>query len=646
MTPPKNNSHGPTVTAALAAAGLGLGGALGYIFQSPPAPSAPVTAASAASAAATPAPAPAEARTPPSPYDVPLLLKGSSRDLSEFEAWLRTATCDEVTRVLLDPLVNTYPGNTPLNELLVRRFREFSVNDRFTCLQKRLGDKVQINQYELLPIFSDLAKDTLPNRADEMLALFKKGNQLDDYSLATTLKDWAAADPAAALAFVDKLGNQGNRLTGLIIAGLADKDPALASQLALKLPPGRARGEALRGVAANMAKKDLGAALDWLNQSGAWDRGNGPYSTDPTEGVIGTAVNANPAAAAQLLVDRPGLFENQQGPRQVSALFRQWAGKDPAAVAAWLAAHPLSETHQKAAESALQQASLTRLPMDEALNAWAALPADARSGSLNDLTQRLMSEDPAHAVERLAAVLPQQEREETLGKLLAYLPAGDFSLAMPYLKELGSYIEKNSHIADRFSYLPADQLEAMIKGLPEKAADLVRAASLENMMDGDSGQALVMMGESGREKLDPFNASRLAVSLSETDPQKASEWVAGFPEGPGKEAATRNLVANWAKFDTPAATAWLQTLPPGPSRDRASLEVAKVQSMTGSSEAALTLASGIQDSGNRTQATGYALQTLWRKDPAAAASSLAASGLPPADQATLTEKLKTGAFSR
>lgn len=645
MLPSKSNHQNrAAVTIALAAAGLGLGGTLGYVFQSPPAALVPVTTVQAPAASATAPSAKTEVKTPPPPYDMETLVKGSSRNLSEFAAWLQTASYDEVARLLVDPAVNVYPGNPPANALLVRRFGEFSVDERFFSLKRHLGEKGQIRQYELLQVFSDLARDTLPNRADEMLALFKKGSQIDDYSLATVMKDWAAADISAALAFAGQLGNQGERLTGLILSGLAEKDSVMATQQALKLPAGRSRDEAMRGIASSMAKKDLGAALDWLNQSDAGEQSNDPFKSNPVTGAIGAAVNVNPAAAAQLLLDRPGLFENRQGPEQVSGLFKQWAEKDPAAATAWLAAHPLSETHQKAAESALAQASLAKLPVGEALSVWANLPAD--SDSLSALTTRLLSEDPAHAVERIAQVLPEKDRADAIGSLISNLAPENFSQAMPYLKELGAWLEKNSYQADRFAQFPPEELDELIKGLPEKAANLVRAATLENVLEGDPVQALNIVESSGREKLDPYNASRLAVILSETEPQKASEWVAGFPEGPGKEAATRNLVANWAKFDPAAAITWLQTLPPGPSRDHASLEAAKVQSLSGNPESAMTLAAGIQDSNDRSQATGYALQRLWRKDPVAAAASLTGSGLPAAAQSSLTKKLQTGVFLR
>lgn len=650
MPPSKNNRSATATasTAALATAGLGMGALLGYLLSSAPLPAAaPLSAAAASTALSVPA-SPAEAKKLPPPYDLQAVINGDSRSLSEFDAWLQTASCDEVTRLLMDPALKSILLNRPLNKLLTSRFGEFSVGERFACLGRHLGDKEQLGNFEISQVLSDLARDTLPDRAEEMLALLKMAGQFSAYGLAEALKGWADADLPAVLAFAGKLeGSDKEQVTGLLIGGLAERNLAIAQQQALKLPVGRAKDEAMRNIAVAMAKNDLASSLEWIVQSGAGERRGGPvHFLDPAVYAVREAVKTKPGAAAQLLLDRPGLFEGEQGPRQVSELFKTWAAKDEgAAAAAWLEAHPLSETHQKAAEAALAETRIAKLPLDDAFAQWRTLPDDSRQANLDSIVRRLKMEDPDHAIERVADSLPEKDRAKTLGKLLTSLGPEQFGQAMPYLAELGAFLEANPYRADQLTGLSKDQLSAALKGLPEKAASILLSRSLENVGNSDPERALSLMEGASLEKINPDTLSQIAVNLAQSDPRKASEWVGGFTEGPAKEWAALNLAVNWAKFDPGAATAWVQGLPPGTSRDRASLEAAKVQSMTGSAENALTLASGIQDPKSRAEATGYALQQLWRRDQAAAATSLARSGLSAEDQAALSAKLAKGGFS-
>jgi hypothetical protein len=63
----------------------------------------------------------------------------------------------------------------------------------------------------------------------------------------------------------------------------------------------------------------------------------------------------------------------------------------------------------------------------------------------------------------------------------------------------------------------------------------------------------------------------------------------------------------------------------------------------GNHESALALAAGPGTAREREQATGFALQRLWNRDPAAA-TALSGSGLAPEQQAALGKKLQQGGF--
>ncbi|RYD26095.1 MAG: hypothetical protein EOP86_26445 [Verrucomicrobiaceae bacterium] len=247
------------------------------------------------------------------PYDTETLLAGGFGRLADFEMWLRTASCEDTARLILGLKAQQAQQalwNAPVTTLLVRRFREFSVDNRFAVLVKLNADTKRVEVSGCHRIFGDLAEDALPRRAGDFLAL--------------------------------------------------------------KLPQSPVRDQAMGGVARIMAKTSLGEALDWLDAHQFGGKVN--YETlSARRSAVSQAASTNPAAVAQLLLDRPGLFENSGGPQQVKSLFETWARKDPAGAAAWLETHPLPAAYQEMAEPVLASERLRResLERDDRLtNAW------------------------------------------------------------------------------------------------------------------------------------------------------------------------------------------------------------------------------------------------------------------------------------
>ncbi|MES2469076.1 MAG: hypothetical protein V4675_17350 [Verrucomicrobiota bacterium] len=636
MPPPNNRCSKALVFSSLI--GLGAGAALGYQLKPKPSPAVPPALTSPPRGSDASDKTAAQAR----PYDMPLVVEGGFPALAEFEAWLASASCDEVSRLLLDPAWNGHP-HPPLSALLVQRFGEFSVEDRFGCLQKLLAGKEKIGNYALLDVLSDLARDTLPRRAAEMKDLFKLGEQLNPHSLGTALADWAAEDFAAAAAFAAQIEGHGNeRIMASLIGGLADRDLPLAQREALKT--GKGQEEAVRSVANRMGKKDLAAALDWLNANGQTGRGKygigGPYQS-----AVWAACGVDSAAVAQLIVDRPGLFEGDGGAGLVGEVFKQWASTDSTAATAWLASHSLPEVHREAALKQLEQVRQANLPLDAALAEVRNLPPEARAERAALLADRLVADDPAQAAARFASLLPEGAMTAKAAEaFMERLPTEFFAQAVRQFSGVLEGMNQYGSLKDRLSFLPEKDLEELMPQLPGKTRAMVRQEVLQNALSTDPDRAVQMAEGMTKESLDPFAGSSIAVHLAGSDPQKAAGWVEAFPEGPSREWAAQNLVANWTKYDPDAAVAWLETLPPGRSRDRAALEAAKIQGVTGNHESALALAAGLGNAKEREEATGFALQRLWNRDPAGGASALSGSGLAAEQQAAVEKKLKQGGF--
>lgn len=652
MPQPPKSKRVAAPAGVLAAAGIALGAILGWKLS--PAPASAHAPAPNAETDSIPADSKnsvgkqgAKGEKPPAaPYDTEAVITGGFGKLADFEVWLRTASCEDTVRLILSVDVGQPWRSPAVARMLAGRFREFSVDERFAAFLKLPSGEQPTGSSEAQRIFGDLAEDSLPRREKDFLALAKIFPDMSAWMMAPGLKTWAAADLPSALAFIAKMGGrQQADLTSQVLGEVAERNPQQAQEAALKLPQGDARLKALSGVARVMAKKDLGEALDWLNANQFMDRRN-YRSLEAMRSVISQAAGTNPTAAAQLLLDRPGLFEGDFGQQQVQALFETWSSRDPAQAAAWLSAHPLPETYQKAADAALAAGKLAQLPLTEALASLGSASDEGIARGITSLSVRLWAEDPDHAIERMAASLPEKNRGAALARIARDLQPWQFGQMMPYLPDIGKAIEEQPHLSFGFYEFPEEQLKSIIRGLPEKAADLVRNEMLDRSFDSDPGRAVRLAADGGAEKLNPFNAGRVAVTMAQEDPDQASAWVAGIPEGENKEWAARNLVSSWAKYDPAAAAAWVQTLPPGTTRDRAALEAAKIQGRIGGTEAALGLASRIENAEARQEATGYALQTLWRQNPAQGATALAASGLPADGQTALKEKLATGGFAR
>ena len=637
MPPPNNRFSKAVVLSSLI--GLGAGAALGYQLKPKPSPAVPPALTSPPSGPD----ASAKAAVPAPPYDMQLVVKGGFPALAEFEAWLASASCDEVSRLLLDPVMNGHPYHPPPSALLVQRFGEFSVEDRFSGLKKFLRGKQKIGNYALLDVLSDLAHDTLPRRAAEMKELFKLGSQLKSHSIGSALADWAVKDFTAAAAFAGQIEGTGkDEILPYLIGGLADRDLALAQQEALK--GGEGQEEAVRSVAFRMGKKDLAAALDWLNAVGQTARGKygsgGAYQS-----AVMAACGVDGAAVAQLIVDRPGLFEGDGGTGLVGEVFKNWASTDAAAASAWLASHSLPELHQEAALKQLEQARQANLPLDAAIAEVRGLPLEDRAECVRLLTDRLVADDPAQAMTRLASLLPEGAMSgKAAEQLMGRLPAEFLAQAVRQFPEVLEGMNEFGSLMDRLTQLSEGSLAELLPHLPEKARDVLQQQVLQNVLATDPDRAVQMVESMKKESLDSFAGSSIAVHLAGSDPQKAAGWVEAFPEGPNREWAAQNLVANWAKYDPDAAVAWLETLPQGRSRDRAALEAAKIQGVTGNHESALALAAGLGNAKEREEATGFALQRLWNRDPAGGATALSGSGLAAEQQAAVEKKLKQGGF--
>lgn len=204
-------------------------------------------------------------------------------------------------------------------------------------------------------------------------AAFESAANSQEQDLGITMSGWAAANPADALAMLDNLPEalQGQRdqLTASVVAGLADNNRAMATDLVLKLgqegneragnlmeivasetlraegpeaasrwseslPDGPLKATAMGRVADAYARKDPEAAARW-----AQNLAGESYAARAIEQIGGRWAQSNPVAAVGWLESLPAGNGQTAGLRNA---FSDWEDRDPVAAVEYLGSMPQS----------------------------------------------------------------------------------------------------------------------------------------------------------------------------------------------------------------------------------------------------------------------------------------------------------------
>lgn len=161
----------------------------------------------------------------------------------------------------------------------------------------------------------------------------------DEEDLAATLTGWAAARPAEALALLDNLPEhlqgQRDKLAESIVAGLADTDRSMATELVLRLA---AEGN---GRAANLIEIVAGETLraEGPEAAARWSSAlpDGPLKASAMNRVADQYARKNPQEAA-LWVQTFAAQDYAAG--AVARVSGQWVARDPEAAVGWLETLP------------------------------------------------------------------------------------------------------------------------------------------------------------------------------------------------------------------------------------------------------------------------------------------------------------------
>ncbi|WP_035615857.1 hypothetical protein [Haloferula sp. BvORR071] len=434
----------------------------------------------------------------------------------------------------------------------------------------------------------------------------------EGYSMGA-VESWAKQDPAALLAYFKE--NPNPNLEYQSLQAIAKANPTLAltrlRELIASGSPdnsGYYGNEALREIAAK-APEALAAALNGLPKN---------LRLQAEGMLLGKRLESDPTGELRALMQRPdGLtaleraFNTSGDPGKISdvilsdltALPEQWRGQlgriadnliNPDNAEKWFRSDFAAAGFTEDQVKNLKQTAIRNLSYqnpEQALKLMGEMELDPKVRE-NMLRNLFSYGHDAEKNEKMLALLSSDAERETAQKWLDrssgrseevkaetpsewleqiqnYDPAKGNSYR--YMSILAQWDkDKLAEVASGFRTLPADKKMGVAtilagddnnsRGDPSLRGEAIRYLIL-NEAPAKPEEAQANDPFASRPQNATHYASSLAVQWGIKDPEAASQWVQGLPEGNAKLWAQKNLAANWAQYDPDGVQRWLSSFP-------------------------------------------------------------------------------------
>ncbi len=510
----------------------------------------------------------------------------------------------------------------------------------------------------------------IPKALERLITIGKVGIDLTLIE-SDLLRDWATADPKAALAFTEKFEG---RLYSGAMADVAmswfKKDQAAAQAWLQSLPRGKRRNAAELGVVIALASGNPAQALEMLQANPALGDLGGWSS------LFQTVAARDPREAVELALSLP---QGKNRTDTITTLVSAWGSEDPQAALSWVKELPPSPLRQQALQDVLSalawknpaaaaKATLEETPpgweqkglISKALTAWMQTDAEAArawveklpEGELRGLGLRSVARlwarnDPKEAMRYAMRTPDAALREAMIGNVLAEWlcgDAGDAKGGLQWLDENASIVRPDtlSTVFNELSSLrttPSPVLAApLLARMPE--GDL-RNSSARNLAvwwaRSDSVAANAWYEQMPEGPAREQFLRGIISGMARVDPAGASEKVGLLPEGAARDQAAAELAAEWARQDVEAADDWLKTLPAGRLRDGA-IRQFSTGAVSNDPKSAALWTIRINDANTRRRALTDVVHRWLADDKEAARAWVTAAAIPPEWKASLIGK--------
>ncbi len=306
-------------------------------------------------------------------------------------------------------------------------------------------------------------------------------------------KAWAASDPEGGLRFAATLDSQSRTMLGAeILTGWAGKDVAAAARFAAGQTDITFRNALAQGLVGAWGKEDPAAALDWSQENLA-----GKARTEAVGGIVAAAAEKDLTMAGELVARMdPGTAQN----RAAASLFEVWfkKGEDQRGAAIeWLATLPDKEA-RRAAFDRVQWDWMWKDP--QGVRDFITGPHGdlASSDIVNQSTRNLAVKNPEAALEWVAKLPADSKADARAAAVEAWMrfrpeAAADYARKLPAGPERDSVLVT---VTRTFAWTAPEQAAAWLQTLPEGERNTV----LENSRFAPEHLSKVEAAMLGREK--------------------------------------------------------------------------------------------------------------------------------------------------
>ena len=313
---------------------------------------------------------------------------GATKDrLARLESIVRGENPLERNRALLAFLDQLAPGDF---EAAVAHFRSLGITD------SRNGE------YSLLL--------TAWAQADPLSALtYAKENTNGGFAQDTILTSWASTDPEAAIrwAQANHEGDDPNPYLPGIIRGLAQSDPARATELLATMPRSEERGRGLDFILPHLLEQGSDATRAWIATLTDDALKNGAM-----ERVADKLAAIDPAGTASWLLANPG----NAADRRMDDVYSAWANKDQQAALSSFSSLPAGATRSNALRGVISSVAVG--DPNAAISLMNRYPNDVNDRVVQSVVWHSFGSDPATAAAQIARIGDEKEREQMYRRTL------------------------------------------------------------------------------------------------------------------------------------------------------------------------------------------------------------------------------------
>lgn len=263
-------------------------------------------------------------------------------------------------------------------------------------------------------------------QADPTTALaYARENTRGGFAQDTILTTWATTDPEAAIRWAQSNheGDGPNPYLPGIIRGLAQTDPARATELLAALPRSGERGKGLDFILPHLLQQGTEATREWITALTDEGLRNGAMLR-----VAEQFASTDPAGTASWLLANPG----EASQRRIDDVYSTWAAKDSQAAVNSFAALPAGEARSDALRGLISRVASE--DPKQALSLLDRYPNDVNDRIVRNFVESSFRNDPATAAAQIARIGDEREREQMYRRTLGNWAERDAAAANVWMR--------------------------------------------------------------------------------------------------------------------------------------------------------------------------------------------------------------------